>query len=189
MKKFIYALLFLGLLISIFTTLFFYTKVRERNYYENILLKEFDNYNCKDRIDTVLTISKLVYKNTGGKTGYITKDEMTFYDRWEATSFFNVSVAVALKHKGWGVVGYKVFGPCGTMSREVLSILWKLKIPARKLLLVANEYGKGGGHALLEFQYNSKWMVLSPSDSTFCWKNHDGMIASAAEIKNDTAIL
>ena len=123
-----------------------------------------------------------------GRHKGINKQDLDWYSRIESTSFFNLTSAVSLKYEGYGIIGHSVFGPCGTMSRTLLNALWKLNIPARKLILVDNELGKGGGHTMIEFQYNGSWRVLSPSDNSFVWRTENGEIATASQIKNNPII-
>ncbi|MBL7999775.1 MAG: hypothetical protein JNL32_14210 [Candidatus Kapabacteria bacterium] len=74
------------------------------------------------------------------------------------------------------------------MSRTLLNALWDLEIPARKLQLMKNSEGKGGGHTLVEYYDGGKWKVIAPSDSAFVWRNKHGEIATAQEIQESKAI-
>lgn len=135
--------------------------------------------------EIIISLSNEVYKKTNQG---INKDDLDWYSRIESTSFFNVTSAVSLKYGGYGIIGYSGSGPCGTMSRTLLNALWRLNMPARKLQLLNNGQGKGGGHTMVEFYDNGFWRVLSPSDKTFVWRTENGEIATARQIQNNPTI-
>ncbi len=163
-------------------------KTTERNaYVKSFMHSSLDSKKLSNRDDTVLAISRTIYALTNNKYG-TDPASMDWYDRFESTFFFNMSSTVALKYRSFGVHGHYVFGPCGTMSRLLLNTLWDLNIPARKLQLLNNSNGKGGGHTLVEYFDEGKWKVVAVSDSSFVWRNAEGQIASVAEIQHDPAV-
>jgi hypothetical protein len=93
-----------------------------------------------------------------------------------------------LKYGFFEVFGDSQFGACGTMSRTLLNALWKLDIPARKLQILDNEFGRGGGHTVVEFYHDGAWRVVSPSDDGFVWRMENGEIATAQEIQGNPHI-
>ncbi len=168
----------------ILTSVFFYFKIIERNIYIANLIatvqKKNKNPNCCETV--VLAIARAIYNNTNKP---IYKNQLDLYDKIEAASFFNMTTATALKYGTYDFIGHKPFGPCGPMSRVLLNALWHLKIPARKLQLLDNEQGKGGGHTMIEFRCKNKWCVISVSDGAFVWRKRDGEVATAQEIKKN----
>lgn len=171
--------------ISLILTFFFYVKMGEENkLLEDFIKSTLNGKSLKTLEDTVLVISNSIYQNTNG---WVDKDSMDWYSRWEALGFFKMGSGVGLKYKCFGVKGHPGDGPCGTMTKIFLVSMWQLGIPARKLQLMEVIPGKGG-HTMAEFFCNGKWRVISPSDSSFVWRNHDGSIATLNDIKNDTAI-
>lgn len=190
MKKIISSKYFRYLL-GIFTTfffilsLFFYIKMEEENkLLRDLIINSLSNKNLNNLEDTVLTISNYIYNHTNN---WVHPDDMDWYSYWEATGFFKVSTGVGLKYKCYGVKGNPGDGPCGTMTKIFLRSMWELGIPARKLQLMEVIPGKGG-HTMAEFFYNGKWRVISPSDSSFVWRNPDGSIATVQDIQKDTLI-
>jgi hypothetical protein len=182
MKQHLYRLSLCLLILSLVFSLFFLVKIRDQNQLIDKLIDvAVTSKDLNDREQIAISLSSEIYRRTNKG---INKDELDLYSRIESTSFFNVSSAVSLKYGAYGITGHSVFGPCGTMSRTLLNALWRQKIPARKLLLIDNEHGKGGGHAMVEFYHNGAWRVLSPSDNTFVWRTEDGEIATAKQIQN-----
>lgn len=178
----------LGCLFFTVSSVFVYIKVQERNaYMHGFITVSLSNKTLLTRDDTVLTLANSIYSLTKNDYG-VELQKMDWYERFESTFFFNMSSTVALKYGGYGVRGHYVFGPCGTMSRTLLNALWDLDIPARKLQLLNNQYGKGGGHTMVEYFDNGKWKVIAPSDQAQIWRNQKGEIASVAEIQSDRAI-
>jgi hypothetical protein len=114
--------------------------------------------------------------------------KLGWYERWESTSFFNVTTTTSLKLGVYGVEGHSQFGPCGTMSRVLLNALWRLKIPARKLQLLGDPARGYVNHTMVEYWSKGRWEVISPSDSSFVWRNARGQVATLAEIEADPAI-
>lgn len=187
-KEFVRKIKYLLIILTTFSsilTIFFYIKMSE----ENSLVKSFtlSSLSLTNPItleDTVLAVSNSIYNYTNG---WVDRDSMDWYSRWEALGFFKMSAGVGLKYKCFGVKGHPGDGPCGTMTKIFLRSMWELGIPARKLQLMEVIPGKGG-HTMAEFFYNGKWRVISPSDSSFVWRNPDGSIASVKDIQSDTAI-
>jgi hypothetical protein len=187
MKRLAYRISAALCLLSALAAVFFYTKVRERRAEIGSLIERVvEERGLERRADIAIAMSEAIYRETSD--GIEMKD-LSLYDRLESTSFFNVTSAVALKHHGFGILGHDVYGPCGTMTRITLNALWQLGIPARKLQLLPNARGQGGGHTMIEFMDDDgRWCVLSPSDSTFVWRNREGAIATVAEIQNDREV-
>lgn len=186
MRKNLHRLTIFLLVLSLVFSIFFLFKVRERNKFINELIDiSVKSKDLDDVEQIVISVSREIYKKTN--KGLI-RDELDLYSRVESLSFFNVTSAVSLRYGGFGIIGHTVYGPCGTMSRTLLNALWKLKIPARKLQLLNNEIGKGGGHTIIEFYHDDDWRVISPSDSTFVWRTENGEIASAKQIHDDPTI-
>lgn len=175
-------LAFLGALFSAFMV----AKVEERNRLLGVLIH--DATAGVDRRDTdavVVALSREIYSRTNAG---IRAADLPLFERWEATSFFNVGTSVALKYGVFGVEGHQQFGPCGTMTRVLLNACWATGIPARKLQLEPDAQGRWGGHTMLEFRSQGRWQVISPSDSSFVWRTRDGRIATVAEIQGDSAV-
>ena len=140
------------------------------------------------RADTeavALALSRGVFRETNRT---IRADGLPLYERLESTSPFNVTSAVSLEHGVWGVEGRAHDGPCGTMTRVTLGALDRAGIAARKLHITDESGTQDGWHTLLEFRSGGRWLVLSPSDSAFVWRAHDGSIATLDEIQTDSAI-
>jgi hypothetical protein len=74
------------------------------------------------------------------------------------------------------------------MSRVLLNALWQLGIPARKLQLLAAPGSGQVQHTMVEYRLGDRWQVISPSDSSFEWRNHAGQVATVDEIRSDPAI-
>ena len=162
-------------------TLFFLVKALEHDALVRSLIdRTLSNRVLPSRMDTVLALSNAIYTSTNRG---LERDSLDWYDRWESTSFFNVTSAVSLKYSGFGVRGHVQFGPCGTMSRVLLNALWTVGIPARKLHLLS-----GTGHTMVEFSHERRWIVISPSDSSFIWRLSDGRPATVQEIANNPLV-
>lgn len=192
MKKVIrhtlFSLTIAGMVFFTIASVFMYIKMQERTSYMNALIKvSISNHQCLTRDDTVRALSQAIYNLTNNDHG-VELSKLDWYERFESTFFFNMTSTVALKYGGYGVRGHYVFGPCGTMSRTLLNALWVLDIPARKLQLLNNDQGKGGGHTMVEYEDNGKWKVIAPSDNAFVWRNEKGEIASVEEIRSNPAI-
>ena len=141
-----------------------------------------------DRSDperVALAISGEVYLRTNR---VLESAALPLYERLEATSFFNVSSPVSVQFGMYGLIGQAQLGPCGTMTRVTLDALGHVGVPARKLQLLHDESGTGGGHTMLEFRSGDRWLVLSPSDDSFVWRRYDGHIATLDEIRADPTI-
>lgn len=184
-EKYLKLFLLLIVILLLSLTVFTYIKMDEENDLLNNFIK--DNLSKREltsREDTVLAISDAIYRNTNN---WVLKDSMDWYSKWEATGFFKMSTGVGLKYKCYGIKGQPSDGPCGTMTKIFLRAMWELGIPARKLQL--SEYIPGkGGHTMAEFFDNGKWRVISPSDSSFVWRNPAGSIATVKDIQSDTAV-
>ncbi len=163
-------------------------KKAERQAYMNSFLSGVFANSCpKTTDDTVQAISHAIHAITNNPYG-VEAAKMDWYEDLESRYFFNMTATVALKYGTYGVRGHYVFGPCGTMSRLLLNSLWELNIPARKLQLLNNEQGKGGGHTLVEYLDGDKWKVIAVSDSSFVWRNKAGEIASVKEIQHEAGV-
>ncbi len=164
-----------------------YKQHERAEYMKAFLHGAFYNSAARTLDDTVLTLARSIYSITNNKFGVEVKS-MDWYDDLESRYFFNMSSTVALKYGTYGVRGHYVFGPCGTMSRLLMNSLWQLDIPARKLQLLNNEQGKGGGHTLVEYKDGEKWKVIAVSDNAFVWRNSVGEIASVDEIQHQAGV-
>ena len=133
---------------------------------------------------TVLTLSRAIFARTNRG---IPAAQLPFTERLLATSFFNVGTTIALKYGIYGVVGQETYGPCGTMSRILLNACWRIGIPARKLQLLPG-LRSTVTHTLVEFRSGDRWLVISPSDSSFVWRLADGRIATREEIQADSLV-
>jgi len=135
--------------------------------------------------EIAIALSKEIYSRTNRA---LRPDQVDLFTRIESASFFNLSSAASLKYGFYEVFGDSQFGACGTMSRTLLNALWKLDIPARKLQILDNEQGIGGGHTVVEFFHDGAWRVVSPSDDGFVWRTEGGEIATAREIQTNPQI-
>ena len=186
MKQYIYRLALLLLVFSLISSVFFSFKAVERNQLIDELINvAVKNKNLNDREQIAISLSEEIFERTHNG---LDKRDLDWYSGIESTSFFNVTSAESLKHGFYGIKGHSQYGACGTMSRTLLNALWRLNIPARKLQLLNNEFGKGGGHTMIEFYHNGAWRVLSPSDKTFVWRTENGEIATARQIQNNSTI-
>jgi hypothetical protein len=140
------------------------------------------NTNLSDE-EKALLISGEIYKQTNN---FIDREKLDWYSEWEATSFFNMNTSVGLEYNCFGIKGEPGDGPCGTMTKIFLVAMWDQDIPTRKLQL--SPINSRGGHTMAEFYYKGKWRVISPSDSSFVWRNKDGEIATVDEIREDTSV-
>jgi hypothetical protein len=185
-RKSLYSAALTALIASLCLSLFFFLKVKECNrYLDDLINVAVHQKGLQDTEEMVISLSKEIYRRT--KKG-LNKDDLDWYSRIESASLFNMTSAVSLKYGGYGIIGQADFGPCGTMSRVLLNALWRLGIPARKLQLLDNAQGKGGGHTMIEFYHHGRWQALSPADNAFVWRNRDGEIATATEIRDDDHI-
>jgi hypothetical protein len=171
--------------LCLLATVLFSIKLHERNLYiESFIDYTLSDKNLTTREDTVLTLAKAIYNKTNHG---IKSEKLSWYEYVESTFYFNMTSTVALKHGGYGVIGHKVFGPCGTMSRVLANVLWDLDIPARKLQLTKNIEGKGG-HTMIEYFDKGSWRVIATSDNAFVWRNQYGEVATADEIRTSPSI-
>jgi hypothetical protein len=186
MTRFAYSVLFALTLLAALASAFFYAKVREREVVLDFFLQDATRgIASTDTTDLVLAVSRQIYRRTNRD---ITPSKLSFYERLESTSFFNVTSTVSLLRGTYGVVGHTQLGPCGTMTRAMLGSLRKLHIPSRKLQLLEHEDGTGSSHTMLEFFQGGRWRVISPSDSSFVWRAPDGQIATLEEIQSDSLV-
>jgi len=174
------------LAVSLAASVFLATKVYERDK----TLSQFIHETVGDDRglstgDIALLLSDAIYERTRDP---LQEDELDWFSRLVSKSFFNMGPVASLRYGGFGLEGHSTVGPCGTMTRTLLNALWELDIPARKLQLLGNDKGEGGGHTMVEFQANGRWLVISPADSSFVWRNADGSIATAAEIQRDPRV-
>ncbi|MBI3949934.1 MAG: hypothetical protein HY314_05715 [Acidobacteria bacterium] len=182
-RKSLYYASLTALVASLFVSTFFSFKIKEQNHYiDDLINVAVHQKGLQNTEEMVISLSKEIYRRT--KRG-LSKHDLDWYSQIESASFFNMTSAVSLKYGGYGIIDHPAFGPCGTMSRTLLNALWRLDIPARKLQLLNNAQSKGGGHTMIEFYHNGRWKVLSPSDNAFAWRNKDGEMATAREIKDD----
>ena len=174
-----------GFALSMICSVFFFSKVTERNrYVEELIDSALVGRNAETVEDTVILVSQEVYRRTNNQG--LSTDQMDWYSRFESTSFLNMTSAVSLKYNAYGIGGHHVFGQCGTMTRVLLNALWMLNIDARKLQLMPDRARGLQGHTVMEFFSNGRWQVISPGDSSFVWRNPDGKIATVHEIQNDS---
>jgi hypothetical protein len=173
----------LALLLAMVSSAFFFVKVSEANLLlDNLIDVAVTQTGVTDTADVAASLAGEIYRRTNRG---LNAEDLDWYSRLEGTSFFGVSSAAGLQYGFYGIVGHSQYGSCGTMSRTLLNALWKLGIPARKLQLVNNAEGKGGGHTLVEFYYNGAWRVISPADGAFVWRTEHGEIATARQIQSD----
>jgi len=140
---------------------------------------------ASDTDQVAMAISREVFRRTDR---YVPNSELSLFDRLEAASIFNVSASVSIQHGIFGVVGHPQLGPCGTMSRVMIRSLEQVHVASRKLQLLDDVNGQGGGHTMIEYRSNGRWVVLSPSDSSFVWRDHEGRLATVDEIRGDSTI-
>ncbi|UCG52464.1 MAG: hypothetical protein JSW58_02625 [Candidatus Latescibacterota bacterium] len=182
----LFSLFYAGLILSVICAVFFFTKIRERErFLDDLIDSSIGKGDTLPAEERALALSREIFDRTNNA---LQKNELDWYSRWESTTFFNVTSGVALRYGGFGVEGHSTYGACGTMSRILLNALWKLDVPARKLQLLDNDEGQGGGHTMVEFLSDGRWLVISPSDGSFVWRKANGEIATADEIKNDERV-
>lgn len=140
-----------------------------------------------DRTDTTAVVLALAHAIRDETNHGVRPEALPFYERLESTSPFNMTTAVALRHKAFGVIGHDPYGPCGTMTRIFLNACWRLGIPARKLHLYPNRRDGPGVHTLAEWKSGARWQAISPSDD-FAWRTGDGRVATVGEIRSDSAV-
>jgi hypothetical protein len=180
-RSIVFCIFAAGLVVSLSGTVFFSFKIRERErLLDRLIQTALPSGGGAE--ESALRLSDEIYRQTRNP---LPLNDMDWYSRWESTSAFNVTSAVSLRYGGFGVEGHSTYGACGTMSRTLLNALWKLGVPARKLQLLANDDGLGGGHTMVEFRSDGRWLVISPSDRSFVWRKPDGSIATANEIRGD----
>lgn len=186
LRSITFVLCAVGLTVSLIGAFFFTTRVRERERYVDRLIESaLPDRSAEPTEKTAVRLSRAIHRQTRNP---LSPDTLDAYSKWESTSPFNVTAAVSLRYGGFGVEGHSTYGACGTMSRTLLNALWKLDIPARKLQLLDNEYGRGGGHTMVEFRSGDRWLVISPSDNSFVWLTDEGRIATAKEIHDNPEI-
>jgi hypothetical protein len=165
---------------------FFYARVRE----EDALLDGFAKAATRgvasaDTEAVALALSRAVFLRVSGR---VRPENLPLYERLESSSFFNMTSAVCLRHGAYGLVGQPHLGPCGAMTRVTLRALDRLGIASRKLHLLDDPSPEEFGHTMVEFRSGGRWLVLSPSDSSFVWRGRDGEVATLAEIQADSSI-
>jgi len=151
---------------------------------DSLIARSTRDVSREDVDATVLAMSQAIYDRTKNS---LRPEQLPWLERLEATSYFNVGTGLALKYGFYGVVGHDVFGPCGTMTRVLLNACWRIGIPARKLQLLPGARDPGG-HTMVEFRSGDRWLVISPSDSSFVWRLPDGRIATREEIRGDSTV-
>jgi hypothetical protein len=172
--------------LSALSTAFFWHQVREsRVLMDELLASSLHGVPPEDTDAVVLALSRSIYARTNRR---LLVNQLPPDERWEATSFFNITAGTSLENGIYGVTDRGVFGPCGTMSRVLLNALWRLGIPARKLQLLASPGSGLIQHTMVEYRSGDRWQVISPSDSSFEWHNHAGQVATVDEIRADPAI-
>jgi len=164
---------------------FFYDKAREGDK----VLADFVNNVTRgiplaDTDRVAMTLSREVFRRTGS---FVPANDLPLYDRLEAASIFNVTSSVSLQRGIYGVLGNAQIGPCGTMSRVMIRSLEQVNIASRKLQLLDDVNGHGG-HTMIEYRSGGRWVVLSPSDSSFVWHTKDGRLATVEEIRGDSSV-
>jgi hypothetical protein len=173
-------------LISAAASVLFFAKLRE----EDAVMRAFleDATRGVPRADPealALAVARDVHRRTQGA---VRAEDLPVYEQFESASLFHVSTGASIRFGMYGLTGQAKVGPCGTMTRVTLDALDRLRIPARKLQLLADEKQRVEGHTMLEFRSGDRWLVLSPSDDAFVWRTPDGRIATLDEIKADPAI-
>ena len=172
--------------LSAAASVFFYGKLREGEARVAAFARaSIDGVSRADTAAVALAVSREVFLRTNRR---VPARELSLYDRLESTSFFNVTSAVSLEHGAYGLLDQPHYGPCGTMTRVTISALDRLGIPARRLHLRDDSGATDGWHTMVEFRAGGRWLVVSPSDSAFVWRTHDGHIATLDEIQADTTI-
>ena len=139
------------------------------------------------RRTTERSVSRLARLSFEHTDRIVTGSELSSVARWEATSWFNMSAAIALEHGAYAVREAHL-GRCGTTSRVLLNALWHVGIPARKLH-ISLDMEPFGGHTIVEYYDGGRWRVISPADGGFVWRRADGEVATAAEIGASQTIL
>jgi len=171
-------------LLSALGTVWSYLRLQERNRsLDTFIANVMRDVDPNDTDAVVLTLSRAIYASTNRRAN---PGEMTLLDRLESRTFFNIGSAASLKYGVFAFLGDG--GPCGTMSRLLLASLWRLGLPARKLHLFEHPTEPGSGHTMVEFFSAGRWQVISPSDSSFVWRNRSGRIATVEEIRTDPVI-
>jgi len=171
-------------MLSMIIAAFFFIKMHQsNNLVGEFIADALINTSELNKQEKVLLISHKIYNETNN---FINRDELDWYSEWEASSFFNMTSAVGIEYNCYGITGEPGDGPCGTMTKIFLLTLWDMDIPARKLQLHA--INNRGGHTMAEFFYKGKWRVISPSDSSFVWRNDDSSIATVEDILNDSTL-
>jgi hypothetical protein len=167
-------------------SVFFYGKMRQGDkVITDFVAQATRGVSLADTDGVAMALSREVFRRTGNG---IPAARLPLYDRLESSSFFNVTSSVSLERGIYGILGNSQIGPCGTMTRVMLRSLEQFKIPSRKLQLIDDGTGKGGGHTMLEYRSSGRWVVLSPSDSSFVWHTKDGRLATLEDIKDDTTV-
>lgn len=154
----IFAILSFGLAV------FFDIKIQEKSsLFASLINTALSSKDLSTIEDTVMAISREIYNNTNG---WVEKDALDCYSRWEALGFSKMSASVGLKYKCYGVKVNLDDGPCEKMIKIFPRSMWELGIPDRKLQLMEVILGKGE-HTMTELFYNGKWRLISPSNSSF----------------------
>ncbi len=170
--------------ICLILTGFFYVKHFQTEVLIDALVKDALKYKPNLTVeDKAIMTSQEIFLETDN---FVERNQLDWYSEWEASGFFNMTSSVGLEYNCFGIRGEPGDGPCGTMTKIFLVAMWDQNIRARKLQLAP--INNRGGHTMAEFYYKGKWRVISPSDSSFVWHNHDGEIATVEEIRSDTSI-
>ena len=186
LMRFAYPALVVLAALSALASGFFYDKLRDsERILKGFVMESTHGISLADTDLVAMTLSREVFRRT---SHFVPPESLSLYDRLESASFFNVSTSVSLQHGIFGVIGERQLGPCGTMSRVMVRSLEKVHIASRKLQLLPDANGQGGGHTMIEYRSNGRWIVLSPSDSSFVWYTHDGRLATVADIQKDSTV-
>ena len=168
------------------TSWFFEVRVRE----EDALLDGFTRTATRgvapsDTEAVAIALARAAFLRTNRT---VRPEELGLYEQLESRSFLNMTSAVSLRHGAYGFAGQPHLGPCGTSTRVTLRALGRVGIAARKLHLLDDPSPEEFGHTMVEFRSGGRWLVVSPGDSAFTWRTHDGRIATLAEIRADSSI-
>ena len=186
MRRVLQRLLIVLAALSGCAALFFYERAREDDARVDELVRSATGrVSPADTEAVALTLARDVFLRTNRT---MRPQELPLYERLESASLFNVTSAVSLERGAYGLEGRAHDGPCGTMTRVTLHALERAGIAARKLHLRPEPVRPDGWHTMLEFRSGGRWLVLSPSDSAFVWRRHDGAVATLDEIRDDSTI-
>lgn len=185
MARFLSRILLALALLSGVLAVFFHSKIAERNrLLDDLIATETHHGAIRERDSVAAALATGIYRRT---LSTVPPSRLAFYERWLSLSFFNMGTRTSLKYGAFAIDGDPRGGPCGTMSRTLLNALWRMRIPARKLVLL-NDLEDTDQHTMVEYESNGRWAVISPSDSGYVWRNAAGLPATLGEIQSDPAV-